>query len=205
MFPVLGNHEFQHCDETECLERWWRAFPRQRGRRWYEVSLDAAVRVIALDSDASLLAGSEQAQWLERRLAGLGRRLRFVLVLVHHPPLTDADREARPNERALAAQVTAAAAAQRAVHFVVCAAHVHNDERFERDRVLYLVSGGGGAQPTPLKRSAEAQYRDDAFPNFHYLRFELREGRLQGQMIRLIDADAPASQSWAEQDRFTVD
>jgi hypothetical protein len=205
VFPVLGNHEFQQCEEPECLEHWWQAFPDQRGRRWYELSLAAPVRVLALDSDASLLPGSEQALWLQQRLDALDERVRAVMVLMHHPPLTDAGRAPRPNERALAAQVTAAAAAHRAVRFVICAAHVHNYERFEANGVLYLVTGGGGAQPTPLQRSPGALYQDDAFPNFHYLRFELRDGHLQGQMIRLTDPDAATPQSWTVQDRFTVE
>ena len=110
-----------------------------------------------------------------------------------------------PNEAALAAQVTAAASAHHSVRFVVCAAHVHNYERFERDGVLFLVSGGGGAKPTPLQHSAQALYRGDAFPNFHYLRFELRQGKLYGEMIRLADPDAPAPRRWSVQDHFTVD
>ena len=37
VYPALGNHEFAACPESECLERWWSAFPELRGRRWYSV------------------------------------------------------------------------------------------------------------------------------------------------------------------------
>jgi hypothetical protein len=39
VYPALGNHEFQQCAESQCLENWWQAFPPLRGRRWYSVAL----------------------------------------------------------------------------------------------------------------------------------------------------------------------
>lgn len=205
VFPVLGNHEFQQCEEPVCLEHWWSAFPEQRGRRWYEIALDARVHLMALDSDASFSPGSEQAQWLQQRLDALDDRARIVMVLLHHPPLTDAPEGARANETALATQLAAAAAARGSLRFLVCAAHVHNYERFERDGVVFLVSGGGGAKPTPLQRSSQALFRGVEFPNFHYLRFELDGRELRGEMVRLTDSDASVPQTWAVQDRFAID
>ncbi len=203
VFPVLGNHEFQQCEQLGCLERWWQAFPDLRGRRWYAVTLGAQLQFIALDSNASLLPGSEQAQWLQRRLDAPADGILFVVILLHHPPMTDAPAGVRANEAAMAAQLTAAAR-HSSRHFIVCAAHVHNYERFERDGVTYLVSGGGGAKPLPVTRSAADRYQGDQFPNFHYLRFELLDHRLRGEMVRLADADAPAPGKWVVQDRFDV-
>jgi len=60
VYPALGNHEFSACTEPICLDRWWDAFPELRGRRWYSVAIGAKVVGMALDSDASLLPGSEQ-------------------------------------------------------------------------------------------------------------------------------------------------
>ncbi len=63
---------------------------------------------------------------------------------------------------------------KRSARFVVVAAHIHNYERFEQDGVVYLVSGGG----EPLRsRSNELPLtftKDNSFPNFHYVKFELR-------------------------------
>jgi 3',5'-cyclic AMP phosphodiesterase CpdA len=203
VFPVLGNHEFQQCAEPECLEHWWQTFPQLQGRRWYGVSLGSQLQFFALDSDASLMTGSEQARWLGQQLDALPDRVRFVLFLLHHPPLTDASRGARTNEEALAAMLAAAAAHSR-VRFIVCAAHVHNYERFERDGIVFLVSGGGGAKPVPLTRSAVARYRGDEFPNFHYLRFELTGTELHGEMVRLTNPDAAMPGMWAVKDQFEV-
>ena len=203
VFPVLGNHEFQQCAEADCLEHWWQTFPPLRGRRWYAVALGEQLRFFALDSDASLLAGSEQAQWLQREIDSLSGSVRFVLILLHHPPLTDAPEGVRANEAALAARLTAAVP-QVAARFLVCGAHVHNYERFERAGITYLVSGGGGAKPTPLTRTALDRYQGESFPNFHFLRFELTAHELRGEMIRLSDADASAPGEWVVADRFTV-
>ena len=69
IYPALGNHEFAACSEPACLDRWWSDFPELRGRRWYSVAVGSKVLAVALDSDASLLAGSEQRLWLEGELA----------------------------------------------------------------------------------------------------------------------------------------
>ena len=60
VYPALGNHELSACFESSCLDRWWSAFPELRGRRWYSVAVGSRLIGIALDSDASLLPGSEQ-------------------------------------------------------------------------------------------------------------------------------------------------
>jgi acid phosphatase type 7 len=204
VYPVLGNHEFQRCDESECLENWWATFPQLRGRRWYSVALGSRIRVFALDSDASLLTGSEQATWLERQFQRLDPGVGFVLILLHHPPFTDAPQGAGANEQALATYLAAVARHSSSMRIIVCAAHVHNYERFEHDGVLYLVSGGGGAKPSALTRSPADRYQDPQFPNFHYLRFELDGGQLNGEMHRLTDFDAASPGSWTINDRFEL-
>jgi 3',5'-cyclic AMP phosphodiesterase CpdA len=203
VYPVLGNHEFKGCMEADCLARWWQAFPQETGRRWYSVSLGSRLQVIALDSDASLRPGSEQERWLKGQLDDLPAGVRFVLFLLHHPPVTDAADGVRSNEAALAKELAAAAPGSRA-RFIVCAAHIHNYERFQRGSILFLVSGGGGAKPEAVKRSAADLYQSDDFPNFHYLRFQLTAGQLRGEMVRL-DADAEAGPSWSVRDHFALD
>jgi 3',5'-cyclic AMP phosphodiesterase CpdA len=204
VYPALGNHEFQQCAESECLENWWGTFPEMRGRRWYAVALGSRVRVLVLDSNVSLLAGSEQAQWLEREFEHLNHAVGFVLILMHHPPFTDAAEGSRANEQALAAYLASIARQTSPPRILVCAAHVHNYERFEHDGILYLVSGGGGAKPSAVTRSLDDRYQDQQFPNFHYLRFELNDDELRGEMYRLTDFDANSPASWAITDRFEL-
>ena len=203
VYPVLGNHEFKGCMQADCLASWWQAFPQESGRRWYSVALGSQLELIALDSDSSLRPGSEQGRWLKGQLDDLSAGVRFVMFLLHHPPVTDAADGVRSNEAALAQQLAVAATLSPA-RFIVCAAHIHNYERFERDNILFLVSGGGGGKPEAVKRSAADLYQSDEFPNFHYLRFQLTAGQLHGEMVRL-DADAAAGPSWSVRDHFAVD
>src|SRR2546430_3654783 len=53
---------------SQCLENWWNNFPEMRNRRWYAAQLGSRVYALALDSDASLLPGSDQALWIERQI-----------------------------------------------------------------------------------------------------------------------------------------
>jgi hypothetical protein len=209
IYPALGNHEFSKCDEAQCLEYWWSAFPELRGRRWYSVALGDKFLGFSLDSDASLLAGSEQRIWLERQLEQLNKQLQFILIVMHHPPLADlqtgnaADHNPRPNEQALADYLERIAPALHA-RIVVSAGHIHNYEREERGGVMYLVSGGGGAKPFEVDRSAADLYQATDFPNYHYVRIEVTDGRLRAEMIRLADPGADAPHHWEVRDRFEL-
>ena len=209
VYPALGNHEFRACLEAACLEHWWHTFPELRGRRWYSVALGARVVGIDLDSDASLLPGSAQRAWLENQVATLNPQVRFVLIVMHHPPVADVqlrtntDHNPRPNEITLAGFLETVAP-KSAARFVVSAGHIHNYERFSRDGVVYLVSGGGGAAPYEVERTAPDQYQNTDFPNYHYVRFEFHGARVACEMIRLGDYAASNPTLWQTRDRFEI-
>jgi hypothetical protein len=209
VYPALGNHEFSVCLESACLEHWWDTFPELRGRRWYSVALGTRVLGLALDSDTSLLPGSEQRSWLEDQVAGLLPKVRLVLIVMHHPPVADVqmskltDHNPRPNELALAEYLKTVAPRSKA-RFVVSAGHIHNYERFTEDGVVYLVSGGGGARPYEVDRTPTDLYQSGDFPNYHYVRFELHGDRVVGEMIRLDDHDAAKPKQWQTRDRFEI-
>ena len=95
-------------------------------------------------------------------------------------------------------------APQSAARFVVSAGHIHNYERFAQDGVMYLVSGGGGAKPYEVERTPADLYQDSEFPNYHYVRFELRGNTLLGEMMRLNDYSAPVPRQWQTRDRFEI-
>jgi acid phosphatase type 7 len=209
VYPALGNHEFSACFESSCLARWWKTFPELRGRRWYSVALGTKVMGLALDSDTSLLPGSEQRMWFEGEIATLDPAVRVVLIVMHHPPAADVqtvkleDHNPRPNEMSLAEYLRDAAAHSTA-RFVVSAGHIHNYERVAQDGVMYLVSGGGGATPHQIDRTTADLYQAGDFPNYHYVRFELRQGALLGEMIRLEDFGSPNPRQWKIGDRFEI-
>jgi hypothetical protein len=209
VFPALGNHEFSACLESICLDRWWNAFPQLRSRRWYSVALGRRLVGIALDSDASLLSGSEQRMWLQSQVTSLDPAVRVVLIVMHHPPVADVqtvklvDHNARPNEQALADYLKTAAAHSTA-RYIVSTGHIHNYERLYQDGVTYLVSGGGGATPYDIDRTPADLYQNTDFPNYHYMRFELRGQTLSGAMIRLENYGAAKPARWQTKDRFEI-
>jgi hypothetical protein len=209
VYPALGNHELSACAESSCLNRWWNAFPELRGRRWYSVAIGSKVVAIALDSDVSLSPGGAQRSWLEGQMRSLDPQVRAVLIVMHHPPVADVqtvklvDHNARPNEQALA-EYLKTVAAHSSARFVVSAGHVHNYERLSQDGITYLVSGGGGATPYEVDRTAADLYQSTDFPNYHYVRLELRGTTLSGEMIRLQDYAARGPSRWLPKDRFEI-
>ena len=207
VFPALGNHEF-HGDPQQALDHWWAAFPEMRNRRWYSVRLGKVIYTISLDSDTSILPGSDQQKWLDAQLKGLPSETEFVIISLHHPPVADfqtrvnVSHNPRPNEIALRDYLESVAPGMRA-RIIVSAGHIHNYERFSRGDVTYLVSGGRGASPVPVDRSPEDLYQSNDFPNYHYVKFTLDGDTLKGEMHRLKDVNADIP-SWEIRDEFTV-
>ena len=194
VLPALGNHEF-HGDVQQCLENWWNNFPEMRNRRWYAAQLGSRVYVLALDSDTSLLPGSDQARWIERQIDSLPSSIDFVLLAMHHPPVADlqehiqVDHNPRPNEIALRDYLSKVTPNCHA-RFVVSAGHIHNYERNLYEGVMYLVSGGGGAKPHFVERTPEDLYTSALFPNYQFVKLTLEADRLHGAMYRVSNPEA---------------
>jgi len=208
VFPALGNHEFRGCRAARavspCLENWWHTFAALRPWRWYSVTMGNSLRVLVLDSDASLNSGSAQRTWLERQIsdADSDARVRFILVLLHYPPVRDPIFPRGKDEAQVQRYLSATAPTLRA-RVIVVGSHVHNYERFERDGVTYLVSGGGGAKPLPVLRMSGELSRLPTSVNFHYLRMTLKGERLAGTMVR-FEATDTGGNPWSEPDRFQI-
>jgi Icc-related predicted phosphoesterase len=207
VFPALGNHEF-HGDPQEALEHWWNAFPALRNRRWYSVELGKKIYTIALDSDTSLKAGSDQLNWLNGQMTNLPKSAKLVLISLHHPPVADVQtrinvsHNPRSNEIVLRDYLEGLAPKIRA-RIIVCAGHIHNYERFERGGVTYLVSGGGAASPVEVERKPGDLYQDTGFPNYHFVEFTLRGKKIVGQMYRFsVEPSSPSR--WELKDRFEI-
>ena len=205
---TLGNHELNGDDPQKCLENWWNTFPKVRGYRWYSVEFGSKVLILNLDSDAPLLPGSEQRSWIERQLASISPSVKFVFFSLHHPPIADIqappydDHNPRPNEIALADFLKTVSARNR-TRFIVTSGHIHNYERFVRDEVVYLVSGGGGAPPRIVQRGPDDLYKDAPEVNYHYVKFVLNGSRLDVEMVRVANPSAGAP-DWQVKDRFKI-
>jgi hypothetical protein len=208
VYPALGNHEF-HGDPHQALEHWWTAFPEMRNRRWYSVELGREIYTIALDSDTSLLEGSDQWDWLNAQLTTLPKTTRFVFISLHHPPVADfqtrinVSHNPRPNEIALRDYLESIAPHIKA-KIIISAGHIHNYERFAKNGVIFLVSGGGAASPVEVERDPDDLYQDTNFPNYHFVEFVLKGKSLEAKMYRLADAKAETP-TWEIKDSFRID
>jgi hypothetical protein len=207
LFPALGNHEFEGCqadDPEPCLTNWWNAFEtlHLKPYRWYSVTIGPRILALVLDSDSALRPGSPQRSWFEREIAGAGPEVKFILVVLHYPPVRDPIFP-RAREEAEVARYFSKNAKSLSAQVVVIGSHVHNYERHSRDAVVYLVSGGGGAKPVPDLRMFGELSRLRTSVNFHYLRFTLQGNRLTGTMVR-FDAADHTGHPWSEPDHFEV-
>jgi hypothetical protein len=206
IYTALGNHEFQGCerDASPCLVNWWRgAAPAEvRSFRWYSVAVGPKVLVLLLDSDSPLKAGSEQRTWFERQITSADSQVKFVCVVLHYPPVRDFIFPRDKDEKEIARYLSKNAHSLK-VRVVVVGSHIHNYERFRRDDVTYLVSGGGGAKPVPVLRLFGELSKLGTAENFHYIRFRLEGDDLQGTMVR-FDPGRPPETAWTEPDRFEV-
>jgi hypothetical protein len=209
VFPALGNHEFKGCvrDESDsvCLENWWSAFGdlSLRPYRWYSVAFGSDLLALILDSDAPLKPGSQQRIWFEQQMAGAGPRVKFILIVLHYPPVRDPLFPRMLDEKEIARYLSRHARSLPSSVLVV-GSHVHNYERYSRDGVMYVVSGGGGAKPVPAPRMFGELSHLRTGVNFHYLRLTLSGDRLSCVMVR-YDADrAAGAAAWTEPDRFEI-
>jgi acid phosphatase type 7 len=207
VFPALGNHEFKGCvpEVPDCLENWWNAFGdlSLRGHRWYSVAVGSNLLALVLDSDSALKPGSEQRTWFEEQIAGADAQVKFILILLHYPPVRDPLFPRARDEQEVARYLSRHARSLRA-RVLVVGSHVHNYERYARDGVTYVVSGGGGAKPVPAPRMFGELSHLKTGVNFHYLRLTLWDDRLTGTMVRYDAAKPDGAEAWTEPDRFEI-
>ena len=203
MLPALGNHDVRGA-EDRALENYFQRFPRLEGRRWYSVR-SAIVLIFVLDSNSTDGPGSQQWRWLEQGLEAVPPDVDFVLVALHHPLLTHSrdkmfggGHSERPQEKQLAALLEKNQQSMRA-RIIVMAGHVHNYEHYERNGITYLVSGGGGATPYMVQRSAGDFYRDPG-PTYHICNFIVDHDELRFQMLKLTFKGVEAK--WTVRDSF---
>ena len=207
VFPVLGNHEFKGCegeDKTACLDNWWQNFSSLslKPYRWYSVDIGPSLVALILDSDSPLKPGSTQRAWFERQIGEADARAKFILVVMHYPPVRDPFYPAGRDEKEIARYFARKSKSMHA-QVVVIGSHVHNYERYRRNGITYLVTGGGGAKPVPALRMFGELSQLKTAVNFHYIRFELQNDRLLGTMVR-FDENDQSGNPWTEPDRFTV-
>lgn len=141
-FPVLGNHDYRGRDER-ALAHYFARFPH--AAKWYTVRAAHTLFVLLDSNFKELRAGERDAQqaWLESTIAAADAdpTVRFVALVVHHPPYTHGGHSPNASVRDELDPI-----ARRTPKYRVCfAGHVHSVERFEERGVHYVNAGGGGA------------------------------------------------------------
>jgi acid phosphatase type 7 len=202
LYPALGNHDLRG-DLPVALKNYFQRFPYLQQNRYYSVRADN-VMVLTLDSSLDHPGGPEM-QWFERQIDALPDGIQFVVVQLHHPPLTRSTDSVfggghapRAVEQDMAGFLESKAAKSKA-KFIVVAGHVHNYERYERNGVMYIVTGGGGATPYMIQRQSNDAYKDIG-ASYHYCHFDVKPGQIEMHMVKLdLLGNKP---TWQDRDSF---
>jgi predicted phosphodiesterase len=174
-FPALGNHEYQS-------PLYFDLFDLPGNEQWYAVTC-GYVHFVILNSCVDISPGSEQYQWLASELPSVADSVRFVAVVLHHPPYsTGAHAE---DEMGLREKVVPLFE-QHGVD-IIFAGHDHDYERSYCGGIYYVVTGGGGA---PLRGQARGHPCSQLFiETYHFCRLALVGDSLR---VRVYDQNGVA-------------
>ncbi|MGI9101780.1 MAG: metallophosphoesterase family protein [Terriglobales bacterium] len=200
IFPTVGNHEYLNSDfvgngRSQGLRNFFARFPQLPDRPatpWYSIQYGNCY-FLMLDSEDDDAPGSQQMIWVQHQLDSLPNTTDYVFLMLHRPPHTaahDGGHRERLPEIELGRMLEARQQRAPRPRFIVIAGHVHNYERYQRNGVTYIVSGGGGAHPHPLTRGADDLYhpQDSREVEYHYCLITVDQGKLRFEMRRLEDA-----------------
>ena len=204
--PTIGNHEVRGGLDSG-IANYLKNFPDIKGHRYYSV-LMGSVEVISLDMTSPSGGTSTQATWFAAQLDHLPKQVDFLFILYHTPWVVDAQSKLftnLPSKEALTLRHLLEIHLHKMhAKVVVFNGHIHNYERFERNGVEYVTSGGGGAEPYPLLfRGSDDLYRDPGFPVYHYVTLDYRSGKLHAVMWKVKNPDAEQL-SVEKKDEFTL-
>lgn len=204
--PTTGNHEVMGGGPAG-IANYLKNFPDIAGQRYYSALL-GSVEVISLDYTSPNGPSTAQGRWFAAQLDHVPGQVEFLMILYHLPWV--ADRQSQvfadlPTNEAVALRGILETRLPR-IHakVIVFNGHIHNYERFERQGVEYVITGGGGAKPYPLLfRGAGDLYRDTAFPVYHYLTIDIENHKLHAVMWKVKDPEAQTLEDEVK-DEFTI-
>jgi hypothetical protein len=204
--PTTGNHEVVGGGPAG-IANYLENFPEIAGQRYYSALL-GSLEVISLDYTSPSGLSTAQGRWFATQLDHVPEQVEFLIILHHLPWMADRQSEVfadLPTKESLALRGILEERLPR-IHakVLVFNGHIHNYERFERQGVEYVVTGGGGAVPYPvLFRGAGDLYRDTGFPVYHYLTIDIENHQLHAVMWKVKDPDAPTMEDEIK-DEFTI-
>ena len=144
-----------------------------------------------------------QLKWLSATLAGIAAKKdhKALIIATHHPPFSQAGHSGSTE---MHKSITDACTAAGILPHAILSAHAHSYQRFTQrvgnQRVLYIVSGGGGMPPQPVPpasgQPADATHQvtyDAALQSLGYLFVTVTAGQLKtefwplGQQTKAFD------------------
>ncbi|HVP80995.1 MAG TPA: metallophosphoesterase [Thermodesulfobacteriota bacterium] len=173
-FPVVGNHDVSPPMLGEKLYR--KQFLLPEGKTHYAFRAGGVLFVVLDSEEGRARIIGEQLSWLENILSS--SKETFKLVFLHRPlflPLDSLKRghamDRHPVER-------------DALHHLFLKTNVkavfeaddHRFNRMEKDHILYVITGGGGAPLASLKERGGF---------FHYVWVSVRNGGMEGEAVDL--------------------
>ncbi len=178
IYPTLGNHELYGPGGRLRYQRYFAPASRVAWQAWTH----GPVRLISMDSNDDLEPEGPQLQWLRAQLerARDDTSVRFVILFVHHGPLSSG----RHGDHPIMARLGLAGELAAAGVDLVLAGHDHMYERGEADGLKYVVTGGGGAPLYDVNRRRSGQLSFQV--RHHYLRMAVDGERL---FLAAVDLD----------------
>lgn len=184
-FPVVGNHETSN---TRLGEEMYRKQFFLPGGKTYYAFRTADHLFIVLDSEKGKgRIVNEQLSWLEDIL--FSSKEIFKLIFIHRPFFLPVGslKTGRAMDRYPFNRDELHRLFLRTGIKAVFAADDHRYDRMEKDKILYLITGGAGA---PLYAF------EDQGGYFHYIWISVQKGRMEGEVIDL---------EGQVQDRFVIE
>lgn len=220
LFPVLGNHDVDGgSGRPDFYKRFadLKNYPQLANEFWYSIRYGNSF-FLMLDSQGDYRPDSPQGIWLQGMLKGVPEDLEFLFIVLHHPIVTHAlqrlsevsvckgrkntivsPHSVEESERKLKLMLENFSQAHRLIKVLVFSGHNHNYERYADNRITYIVTGGGGATPYPVKRDANDAYRDSG-PTFHYCKISFDDEGLTFDMFKLNTQNG----MWKKADTFRL-
>jgi hypothetical protein len=173
-FPVLGNHEVSVRGLGEKLYR--KQFLLPEGKTYYAFRAGGILFVILDSEEGRGRIINEQLEWLENILSS--SKEAFKLVFIHRPFFLPIDSLKRGSA------MDRYPAERDALHRLFLKTNVkavfeaddHRYDRMEKDHILYVITGGGGAPLASLKERGGF---------FHYIWISVRNGSMEGEVVDL--------------------
>lgn len=153
-YPVLGNHERESIN-------YFKLFKLPNNEKWYKINFKN-ISFFVLDSNSDLEINSKQYLWLKNELKI--NKSDFKVLIFHHPILSVGRHGGSSSLESSLTPLIKKYSIQ-----LVFNGHDHAYQRFLKDGVNYIVTGGGGAPLyNKVNNSNAEKYLKKYLKTYHY-------------------------------------